>query len=84
MRVIAGFAMVVVTDDEVENSQHGDEDNKIVYELHTEIAHCVEALQYAIYDAHEQRCNLLLLVDATTNPGLPMPAVRVAHAGQAV
>ena len=47
LRVIAGFAMVVVTDDDVEGSQHGDEDDKIVFdELHTEIANCIEALHH--------------------------------------
>jgi hypothetical protein len=53
-------------------------------ELHTEIAHCVEALQHAMHDAQEQGCDLLLLIDATTNPGLAMPAVRIEHEGQAV
>ena len=50
-------------------------------ELHTEIAQCVSALQYAMYDAQEQGCDLILLIDATTNPGLPLPAVRVAYRG---
>ena len=53
-------------------------------ELHTEIAQCVSALQYAMYDAQEQGCDLILLIDATTNPGLPLPAVRVAYKDQAV
>ena len=53
-------------------------------ELHTEIAHCVKALQHAMHGGQEQGCDMLLLIDATTNPGLPMPAVRVEHEGHAV
>ena len=57
---------------------------KSFHELHTEIAHHVEALQWVMTEAQEQGCSLLLLVDATTNPAVPMPAVRVVRQDQAV
>ena len=57
---------------------------KSFHELHTEIAHYVESLQWVMVEAHEQGCSLLLLVDASTNPAVPMPAVRIVHEDQAV
>ena len=57
--------MVVVTDDDVEGSQHGDEDDKIVFdELHTEIANCIEALQHAIYEDARSYSTLSELISA--------------------
>jgi hypothetical protein len=57
---------------------------KSFHELYTEIAHYVESLQWVMVEAHEQGCSLLLLVDASTNPAVPMPAVRIVHEDQAV
>ena len=57
---------------------------KSFHELHTEMAHYVESLQWVMVEAHEQGCSLLLLVDASTNPAVPMPAVRIVHEDQAV
>lgn len=50
---------------------------KTVRELSAPITAAVEELQLAMVDAREAGCTVLLMIDATTNPCVPMPCVRI-------
>ena len=57
---------------------------KTLQELATPITEAVERLQHAMDDAREAGCVVLLLIDAATSIGLPMPAICIERDNEAI